>query len=161
MNEDKVTGTAKEVAGKVQGAAGDAVGDAKTKAEGTAREVSGKAQQAYGDAKEAVQDTYADAKDKAQEVYGDAKAKAAELSEDAQSELSRLKAQVEELLRDRVKPALSDAAAVAGDYAQQAKGAVMDGAGRASSAVKQQPFASLAMVAVVAFVIGRLSADRD
>ena len=44
MDENTVGGTVQQAAGKVQNAAGDVLGDAKTQAEGATREVAGKAQ---------------------------------------------------------------------------------------------------------------------
>jgi len=52
MDEDRFSGTVKQAAGKVQGAAGDLLGDSKTQAEGAAREIAGRAQDAYGQAKD-------------------------------------------------------------------------------------------------------------
>ena len=52
MDEDRIGGTVKQAAGKVQGAAGDLLGDNKTQAEGAAREIAGRAQDAYGQAKD-------------------------------------------------------------------------------------------------------------
>jgi uncharacterized protein YjbJ (UPF0337 family) len=56
MNKDQVKGTVKEVAGKVQGALGDMVGNDQQKAKGLVKEVAGKAQKKVGDVKEAVSD---------------------------------------------------------------------------------------------------------
>jgi len=52
MDENQVGGAVQQTVGKVQGAAGDLLGDTKTQAEGAAREIAGKAQEAYGQAKE-------------------------------------------------------------------------------------------------------------
>jgi uncharacterized protein YjbJ (UPF0337 family) len=52
MDENEVGGAARQMVGKIQGAAGDLVGDAKTQVEGAAREIGGKAQEAYGEAKD-------------------------------------------------------------------------------------------------------------
>ena len=54
MNEDQVEGGLKNVAGKVQDAAGGLLGDSKTQASGKVREVAGQAQSMYGDALEDV-----------------------------------------------------------------------------------------------------------
>ena len=46
---EKTEGTVKNIAGKVQEAVGNAVGDTDMEAEGVSRQVGGKAQAAYGD----------------------------------------------------------------------------------------------------------------
>jgi uncharacterized protein YjbJ (UPF0337 family) len=56
MDEDRVAGSAKNWAGKVEGAVGDAVGDADTQASGRVREAAGKVQNLYGQAKDAARE---------------------------------------------------------------------------------------------------------
>jgi uncharacterized protein YjbJ (UPF0337 family) len=56
MDKDRIAGTAKEFGGRVEGAAGDIVGDAKTQASGRAREAAGTVQNLYGQAKDAASD---------------------------------------------------------------------------------------------------------
>ena len=56
MDKDRVAGSAKDFAGKVEGAVGDATGDAKTQASGRMREASGTMQNLYGQAKDAARD---------------------------------------------------------------------------------------------------------
>lgn len=51
---DEIHGTVNKVAGKVQGAAGDFLGDAKTSTEGRIREAAGMIQENYGAAAESV-----------------------------------------------------------------------------------------------------------
>ena len=53
MDENKVEGTVRDAAGKVQDAVGGLTGDAKTQVEGKARQVYGQAQANYGDAMDA------------------------------------------------------------------------------------------------------------
>lgn len=54
MNKDHVQGKAKEIAGKIQKAAGELVDSPKQQAKGAAKEVAGKAQQKRGDVKDAL-----------------------------------------------------------------------------------------------------------
>jgi uncharacterized protein YjbJ (UPF0337 family) len=54
MDEDRIVGSAKDIGGKLEGAVGDATGDAKTQASGRAREAAGTAQDLYGQAKDAA-----------------------------------------------------------------------------------------------------------
>ena len=53
MNKDQLKGGAREVAGKVQRAAGKVTGSPKTQAKGFVREVAGKMQKSVGNAEEA------------------------------------------------------------------------------------------------------------
>ncbi len=57
MDKDRIAGSVKDFAGKVEGAVGDMVGDAKTQAAGRAREAAGTVQNLYGQAKDAARDT--------------------------------------------------------------------------------------------------------
>ena len=56
MDKDRIAGSAKDFAGKVEGTVGDLAGDAKTQAEGRAREAAGTVQNLYGQAKDAAGD---------------------------------------------------------------------------------------------------------
>ena len=56
MDKDRVVGSAKDFAGKVEGAVGGIAGDAKTQAAGRVREATGTAQNVYGQAKDAARD---------------------------------------------------------------------------------------------------------
>ncbi|WP_237479990.1 CsbD family protein [Lichenibacterium dinghuense] len=72
MDTDRITGAAKELGGKVQGAVGSATGDKSTEAEGKARELGGNVQNAYGQAKDAVKDAASNAADAAKDAYNNA-----------------------------------------------------------------------------------------
>jgi uncharacterized protein YjbJ (UPF0337 family) len=56
MDKDRIAGSAKDFAGKVEGTVGDMAGDAKTQASGRAREAAGTVQNLYGQAKDAARD---------------------------------------------------------------------------------------------------------
>jgi uncharacterized protein YjbJ (UPF0337 family) len=56
MDKDRIAGSAKDFAGKVEGTVGDIAGDAKTQAAGRAREATGTAQNLYGQAKDAARE---------------------------------------------------------------------------------------------------------
>jgi uncharacterized protein YjbJ (UPF0337 family) len=56
MDKDRIAGSAKEFAGKVEGAVGDVAGNAQTQAAGRAREAVGTVQNLYGQAKDAARD---------------------------------------------------------------------------------------------------------
>ena len=56
MDNDRMSGSAKDFAGKVEGAIGDIAGDAKTQAAGRIRESAGTAQNLYGQAKDTARE---------------------------------------------------------------------------------------------------------
>jgi uncharacterized protein YjbJ (UPF0337 family) len=56
MDKDRISGMAKDVAGKVEGTVGGITGDARTEASGRAREAAGTVQNLYGQAKDAARD---------------------------------------------------------------------------------------------------------
>ena len=63
MDKDRVAGSAKDFAGKVEGAVGGIAGDARTQAAGRVREATGTAQNIYGQAKDAADAAMSYAKD--------------------------------------------------------------------------------------------------
>ncbi len=54
MAENEITGTARNVGGKVESAVGSLTGDTKTQARGKADQVAGKAEETYGEVKNTV-----------------------------------------------------------------------------------------------------------
>jgi uncharacterized protein YjbJ (UPF0337 family) len=54
MDKDRIAGSAKDFAGKVEGTVGDIAGNAQTQAAGRAREAAGTVQNLYGQAKDAA-----------------------------------------------------------------------------------------------------------
>jgi uncharacterized protein YjbJ (UPF0337 family) len=68
VDTDRITGAAKELGGKLQGAVGDLTGSHRDSAEGRFREAQGAAENAYGQAK----DTVRHAADRAQDYAGEA-----------------------------------------------------------------------------------------
>ncbi|OKO68879.1 CsbD family protein [Bradyrhizobium sp. NAS96.2] len=69
MDKDRIFGTAKEFAGKAEGAVGEATGDAQTQASGRAREAAGTVQDLYGQAKDAARDAADTAVNYAKDAY--------------------------------------------------------------------------------------------
>ncbi len=135
MDEDRIGGAAQNLAGKAKDAAGGALGDTKLQAEGKTDQAAGTVRNALGGAKDA----------------------AGEWTDDLQGELSRLRSEVERLVRERVSPALSDAAGAAGDYAQRAKDVAVRQGEQAAAVVKENPLVTVGLVAAVAFLLGRLT----
>lgn len=78
MDKDRLAGSAKDAAGKVEGAFGNLTGDTETQIAGRAREAAGTVQNLYGQAKDAARDigdaatnVAKDAIDKGSDVYAD------------------------------------------------------------------------------------------
>jgi uncharacterized protein YjbJ (UPF0337 family) len=69
MDKDRVAGSAKDFAGKVERAVGDIADDSKTPAAGSAREATGTVQNLYGQAKDAARDTADAAVSYAKDAY--------------------------------------------------------------------------------------------
>ncbi|TMJ55955.1 MAG: CsbD family protein [Alphaproteobacteria bacterium] len=69
MDKDRIAGSAKDFAGKVEGSVGDIAGDAKTQVEGRVREATGTAQNLYGQAKDTVREATDAAASYAKDAY--------------------------------------------------------------------------------------------
>jgi uncharacterized protein YjbJ (UPF0337 family) len=69
MDKDRMAGSAKDIAGKVEGAIGDATGNAQTQAAGRAREAAGSVQNLFGQAKDAARDASEAAVNYAKDAY--------------------------------------------------------------------------------------------
>jgi ElaB/YqjD/DUF883 family membrane-anchored ribosome-binding protein len=77
-------------------------------------------------------------------------------TDDAMSQIARLREQVENLMRDKVNPAMGDAATRARAAAGDAADILSDRADALGGAVRQQPLAAIAIAAVVGFLLGRI-----
>jgi uncharacterized protein YjbJ (UPF0337 family) len=71
MDKDRIVGSAKDVAGKVEGAVGDMADNAQTQATGHAREAAGTVQNLYGQAKDIARDAGDAAISYAKDAYQD------------------------------------------------------------------------------------------
>ena len=69
MDKDRIAGSAKDFAGKVEGAVGDIASDPRTQAAGRAREATGTAQNLYGQAKDAAREAMDAAVSYAKDAY--------------------------------------------------------------------------------------------
>jgi uncharacterized protein YjbJ (UPF0337 family) len=69
MDKDRIAGSAKDFAGKVEGAFGSVTGDARTEASGRVREAEGTVQNLYGQAKDAARDATDAAVGMARDAY--------------------------------------------------------------------------------------------
>src|SRR6202047_5665301 len=69
MDKDRIAGSAKDVAGKVEGAVGNMTGNAQTQAAGRAREAGGSVENLYGQAKDTARDAGEAAVNYAKDAY--------------------------------------------------------------------------------------------
>jgi uncharacterized protein YjbJ (UPF0337 family) len=69
MDKDRIAGSARDVAGKVEGAVGDMTGNAQTQAAGRVREGEGTVQNLYGQAKDTARDAGEAAVNYAKDAY--------------------------------------------------------------------------------------------
>jgi ElaB/YqjD/DUF883 family membrane-anchored ribosome-binding protein len=76
-------------------------------------------------------------------------------SEDAHVQIARLREQVETLMKDRVTPAVADAAGRAESAVYGAAGAVRDQAEMVSGKVREQPLLAVLLAAGIGYVLGR------
>jgi ElaB/YqjD/DUF883 family membrane-anchored ribosome-binding protein len=75
--------------------------------------------------------------------------------DDAQAQLTRLREQVESLMKDRVTPAMADFAGRAESAMHNASGVMRDQAQVVSGRVRDQPLVAIMIAAAVGWVIGR------
>jgi ElaB/YqjD/DUF883 family membrane-anchored ribosome-binding protein len=75
--------------------------------------------------------------------------------EDTTAQIARLREQVETLMKDRVTPALADAAGRAESAVYGAADAVREQAETVSGKVREQPLLAILIAAGVGYVLGR------
>jgi ElaB/YqjD/DUF883 family membrane-anchored ribosome-binding protein len=75
--------------------------------------------------------------------------------EDATAQIARLREQVESLMKERVTPALAEAAGRAEAAMYGAAGVVKDQAEAMSGRVRDQPLVAILIAAGIGFVLGR------
>jgi ElaB/YqjD/DUF883 family membrane-anchored ribosome-binding protein len=78
-----------------------------------------------------------------------------DMTEDATTQIARLREQVEALMKDRVTPAVADAAGRAESAVYTAAGAVRDQADAVSGRVREQPLLAVLIAAAAGYVLGR------
>ena len=76
--------------------------------------------------------------------------------EDATAQIARLRAQVETLMKDRITPAVSDAAGRIESTMHDAADTVRGQAAALSSQVREQPLIAVLVAAGVGYVLGRI-----
>jgi ElaB/YqjD/DUF883 family membrane-anchored ribosome-binding protein len=73
-------------------------------------------------------------------------------AEDASEQIAKLREQVEMLMKERINPALADAA----NRAETAMGVVKDQADAVSGRVRDQPIIAILVAAAIGFALGRV-----
>jgi ElaB/YqjD/DUF883 family membrane-anchored ribosome-binding protein len=76
--------------------------------------------------------------------------------DDAQAQISRLRDQVETLMKDRVSPAVQDFRGRAESAAHSAGAVVRDQAQVVSGRVREQPMIAILIAAALGWIIGRV-----
>lgn len=94
------------------------------------------------------------------ELRDDAVATGQRLTDDARGELARLRAQVEHLMKDRVTPALGDAAETVEDYSRRARASIEENADAVADTVRERPLLTMALAVLCGYAIGRLTGGR-
>lgn len=137
MNENTAAGQAKQVAGKVESFAGEALDDREVRARGAETQIHGQAQEAVGATQTA-----------AAKVADQAKAMAGTIADQAKDTYSKVTDQAKETygkVTDQAKDTY-------GKVADQAK----DVYTKVDPMVRQQPYAALGVAAVAGFIAGML-----
>ncbi|MEJ0018121.1 MAG: hypothetical protein WDN25_16435 [Acetobacteraceae bacterium] len=76
--------------------------------------------------------------------------------DDTHGQIARLREQVETLMKDRVTPAVADAAGRAESAVYGAAGVVRDQAEAVSGRVREQPLVAILVAATVGYLLGRV-----
>jgi ElaB/YqjD/DUF883 family membrane-anchored ribosome-binding protein len=79
------------------------------------------------------------------------------VAENARDELRALREQVNQLMEDRLNPALADAGKRAYDAATRARTYTEDRADKVADQVRDQPLIAIAVAAAVGFLLGRVT----
>ena len=83
--------------------------------------------------------------------------KAKDMAQDTQEQLQSLRAMVEQLLNERVTPALADAAGRAENAVSTARDVTNSQVANVSDKVRHQPLVAIAISTVVGYLLGRIS----
>jgi ElaB/YqjD/DUF883 family membrane-anchored ribosome-binding protein len=78
-------------------------------------------------------------------------------ADDAKTQIAQLRKQVEQLMSDRVTPALADAAGRVEQTAKQASDLARDQAEMLSERVRDQPLIAVLVAAGVGYLLGRIA----
>jgi ElaB/YqjD/DUF883 family membrane-anchored ribosome-binding protein len=77
--------------------------------------------------------------------------------EDAHTQIARLREQVEALMKDRITPAVAEAAGRAESAVYGAAGTVREQMDNVSGKVREQPMMAILIAAAVGYILGRVT----
>ena len=166
VDTDRITGTAKELGGKVQGAVGDLTGSKRDAVEGRAREAQGTAENLYGQAKDAVRDGVDQVADTARELGGKVRDTVGNLvgsgevgdrARQAQGAAGETYERAERAVRNAGREAYDqaeDAYENAGDYMRR-------GGRDVTHQIAEHPVAALLVAGLLGYGLGLLIHGRD
>ena len=167
VDTNRITGAAKDIGGKVQGAVGDLTGSRRDSVEGRAREAAGQAENLYGQAKDTVRDAAEQVADTARDLGGKVRDAVGNLvgSDDVEGRARRAQGAAEEHYV-RAERSVRHAVDEASDYAEDAyeRGGhyLRRGTREVGHQVAEYPLASLLIAGFVGFGLGLLvNAKRD
>jgi uncharacterized protein YjbJ (UPF0337 family) len=167
VDTDRITGAAKELGGKVQGAVGDLTGSHRDSVEGRAREAAGRTENLYGQAKDTVRDAAEQVADTARDLGGRIRDTVGGLvgSDDIEDRARRAQGAAHDgyVRAERGVRRAADAAYDQAEDAYEHSGHYLRrGTREVSHQVAEYPLASLLIAGAVGFGLGLLvSATRD
>lgn len=166
VDSDRITGAAKELGGKVQGAVGDLTGSKRDSVEGRAREAQGTAENLYGQAKDTVRDASEHVADTAKDIGGKVRDTVGNLigSDDVEDRARRAQGAASDTY-DRAERSVRGAGREAYDRAEDAyenSGRTLRQGGReAANQVAEHPVAALLVAGLLGYGLGLLIHGRD
>jgi len=166
VDTDRITGAAKELGGKVQGAVGDLTGSKRDSVEGRAREAQGTAENLYGQAKDTVRDAAEHVADTARDIGGKVRDTVGNLigSEDVEDRARRAQGAASDTY-ERGERYVRSAGREAYDRAEDAYengGRYLRQGGReATSQIAEHPMAALLVAGLLGYGLGLLIHGRD
>jgi uncharacterized protein YjbJ (UPF0337 family) len=166
VDTDRITGTAKELGGKVQGAVGDLTGSRRDSVEGRAREAQGAAENVYGQVKDTVRDAAEHVADTARDIGGKVRDAVGNIvgSEDIEDRARRAQGAASDTY-DRAERSVRSAGRAAYDRAEDAyeNGGrqLRRGSSAATNQVAEHPVAALLVAGLLGYGLGLLIHGRD
>ncbi|GJE59590.1 CsbD family protein [Methylobacterium trifolii] len=166
VDTDRITGAAKELGGKVQGAVGDLTGSERDSVEGRAREAQGTAENLYGQAKDRVRDVAEHVADTARDIGGKVRDTVGGLvgSDDVEDRVRRAQGAASDTY-ERGERYVRSAGREAYDRAEDAYengGRTLRQGGReATNQIAEHPMAALLVAGLLGYGLGLLIHGRD
>ncbi len=166
VDTDRITGAAKELGGKVQGAVGDLTGSQRDSLEGRAREAQGTAENLYGQAKDTVRDAAEHVADAARDIGGRVRDTVGDLigSDDVEDRARRAQgaaADTYDRAERYVRSTGRDAYERAEDAYETGGRSLRRGGREATHQIAEHPVAALIVAGLLGYGLGLLIHGRD